>query len=206
MKLVGSQTSPFVRKVRIVLAEKRIDYAFIEDSPWVEETQVPNHNPLGKVPVLILEDNSTLFDSRVIVEYLDMVSPVARLIPEHKREKIKVKRLEALADGVGDAAATIFIEKKMRPPEQQSPEWLERQSKKIRLGCAALSEELGHHTWYHDNTFGLADIAVGAVLGYLDLRFPEWDWRTPYPNLAQLLDEQLEKRNSFKESAPPKTP
>jgi glutathione S-transferase len=204
MKLIGSLTSPFVRKVRIVLAEKRIEYTLIEDSPWVEETLAPTYNPLGKVPVLLLEDGSTLYDSRVIVEYLDMVSPVTRLIPEHTRERIKVKRLEALADGVADAAATIFIEKKFRPVEQQSPEWLERQSKKITLGCAALSEELGQRTWYHDNAFGLADISVGAILGYLDLRFPEWDWRTPHPNLAQLVDNQLNKRNSFKDSAPPK--
>lgn len=205
MKLVGSLTSPFVRKVRMVLAEKRIEYVFVEDSPWVETTGVPDHNPLGKVPVLIMEDQSTLFDSRVIVEYLDMVSPVAHLIPQDKRMRIKVKRTEALADGIADAAATIFIEKKQRPIEQQSPEWIERQWKKIVAGCEALSHELGTRTWFHDNTYSLADIAVGAVLGYLDLRFPEWNWREKHSNLSYFLDTTLSKRPSFKDTIPPKS-
>ena len=119
MKLVGSPTSPYVRKVRIVLAEKHIDYDFEVDIPWNADSHVPDYNPLGKVPVLIMDDGATLFDSRVIVEYLDNVSPVSRLIPEPNRHRITVKRWEALADGISDAAATIFLERK-RPAAQQS--------------------------------------------------------------------------------------
>jgi len=203
MKLVGSLTSPFVRKVRIVLAEKHINYTFIEDSPWLEETAVPTYNPLGKVPVLLLEDNTTLFDSRVIVEYLEMRSPIAPLIPEDKKQRIAVKRLEALADGVADAAATIFIEKKLRPLEQQSFQWIERQFKKIDLGCLALASELEKdHQWFNQNTYGLADIAIGATLGYLDLRFPERNWKILHPNLAQFM-ERLSQKASFKDTCPP---
>ena len=112
MKLIASLTSPFARKTRIVLAEKRIDYDLTVDVPWNADTQVPEYNPLGKIPVLVMDDGSTLYDSRVIVEYVDTLSPVSRLIPDGNREKIQVKRWEALADGVCDAAATIFLEKK----------------------------------------------------------------------------------------------
>ena len=130
MKLIASLTSPYARKVRIVLAEKKIDCDLVEDSPWVPETTVPDYNPLGKVPVLVLDDGTTLFDSRVIVQYLDTVSPVSRLIPETGRQRIAVKRWEALADGICDAAAAIVLERK-RAARQQSSEWIDRQRRKI---------------------------------------------------------------------------
>ena len=110
MKLVGSLTSPYVRKVRAVLAEKKIEYEFVIDVPWSADTRVPDINPLGKVPVLILDDGSTLFDSRVIAEYLDSVTPNNRLLPSPNRERITIKRWEALADGVVDAAVAIVLE------------------------------------------------------------------------------------------------
>ena len=95
MKLIGTHTSPFVRKVRIVLAEKKIDYEFAIDSPWLGDSQVQNINPLGKIPVLLLDDETPLFDSRVIVEYIDSVTPNAKLFPTPNRERIDVKRWEA---------------------------------------------------------------------------------------------------------------
>ena len=111
MKLIGSLTSPYVRKVRIAAMEKHIDLEFVVDVPWNPDTKVGEYNPLGKVPVLVQDDGATVFDSRVIVEYLDTVTPVSRLIPEGNRQRIAVKRWEALADGVTDSAALIFIER-----------------------------------------------------------------------------------------------
>lgn len=200
MKLIGSLTSPFVRKVRIVLAEKKIDCAFEIDSPWVEGNKVAKLNPLGKIPVLILDDGTHVFDSRVIVEYLDATTPNNRLIPASGRERLLVKRWEALADGVCDAAASSFLERK-RPAAQQSPDWIARQQQKIDLGLAAMADELGERAWYRGTKLSLADIAVGSALGYLTLRFGELDWPRRYPNLDK-LNRKLLERPSFAETVP----
>jgi glutathione S-transferase len=201
MKLIASLTSPYARKVRIVLAEKKIECDLIEDSPWEPHTIVPQYNPLGKVPVLVLDDGTTLFDSRVIVQYLDTVSPVSRLIPEAGRQRIAVKRWEALADGVCDAASAIVVERR-RPVKQQSKEWLERQRRKIDLGLEGLAADLGERVWCNGEAYSLADIATGCALAYLDLRHPDVDWRDRYPNLVNLADK-LAKRPSFAETVPP---
>lgn len=200
MKLVGSLTSPFVRKVRMVLAEKHIDCEFEVDIPWNADTKVQEMNPLGKVPVLVLDDCSTLFDSRVIVEYLDSIVPVNRLIPQESRPRMLVKRWEALADGVCDAAAAIFIERK-RSEEMQSKEWLLRQHGKVMAGLEAMSEDLGDKTWCTGDHFTLADVAVGCSLGYLSFRFPEITWAQAHPNLGRLA-EALAVRPSFSETVP----
>jgi glutathione S-transferase len=200
-KLIGSHTSPFVRKVRIVAAEKHVDYEFVVDVPWEAGTQVPEHNPLGKVPVWITEDSRNLYDSRVIVEHLDHISPVHPLIPRETRPYITVKRWEALADGITDAAVLVFMERK-RPATQQSPEWIARQIDKVNRGLAALATDLGKNDWCAAGTYTLADIAVGCTLGYLDLRFAEEiDWRRSNPLLSKLFD-RLMKKHSFKETVP----
>ncbi|MHB1590596.1 MAG: glutathione S-transferase [Sulfuricella sp.] len=201
MKLIMTPTSPFARKVRIVLAEKRIEYEQMIDSPWEAGTHVPDYNPLGMVPVLVLDDEHALFDSRVIVEHLDTVSPVSQLIPKDSRQRLAVRRWEALADGVSDAAAAIFVEKK-RPESQQSPEWIVRQEQKVFRGLEAMAEELGTKNWCTGEFFNLSDIAMGCALGYLDLRFPEIEWRKAHPGLARLADK-LSQRSSFKETLPP---
>jgi glutathione S-transferase len=201
MKLIASLTSPFARKVRIVASEKHVEYELLVDIPWSEDTQVPKYNPLGKVPVWVLEDGKTLFDSRVIVEYLDGISPVNHLLPKDVRQRIAVKRIEALADGVSDAAALIYLERK-RPAETQSLSWIDRQMDKVQLGLATMNQELGEHEWYINDAFSLADIAVGCTLGYLNLRFAdEIDWRRSNANLAELYD-RLMQRASFKETQP----
>jgi glutathione S-transferase len=200
MKLIGSLTSPYVRKVRVVLAEKKIDYEFILDSPWDEDTHVPTHNPLGKVPVLILDDDSTLYDSRVISSYLDNVTPNNRLIPASGRERITVKRWEALADGISDAAALALLESR-RPAKERSASWIERQRGKILAGFAAAAADLGDLAWCHGNAFSLADIALGSALGYVAFRFPDIDWRTAHPNLGKLHDK-LMQRPSFADTVP----
>ncbi len=201
MKLLSSQTSPYARKVRITIAEKKIECEVVEETPWDAGTSVPDHNPLGKVPVLILDDGTALYDSRVIVEYLDTVSPVSRLIPEPSRQRIAVKRWEALADGICDAAVLIVREAK-RPARQQNAESLTRQRDKIDRGLADFASELGDKPWCSGDTYTLADIATGCALGYLDLRHPTIDWRTEYPLLARHA-EKLAKRQSFLDTVPP---
>jgi glutathione S-transferase len=200
MKLITSLTSPYGRKVRVVLLEKKIPFQIQVENPWLPNSVVPTFNPLGKVPVLVLEDGVSVFDSRVIVEYLDHVSPVAHLIPSEPKSRMVVRGVEALADGVTDAAVAIFLEKK-RPPEQQSADWLVLQERTLFRGLEALSEALGENPWYLGNSMTLADIACGCMLGYLVLRSPEIDWREAHPNLARLADK-LATRASFKETVP----
>ncbi len=200
MKLLGSLTSPFVRKARVVLTEKKIEYTFEQENPWDEKSRVPDANPLGKVPVLVLEDDSTLFDSRVIVEFLDSVSPISRLIPSGNREKIEVKRWEALADGVLDAAVVIVLERR-RPVKQKNEPTIKRQMAKIERGLAVMSRDLGDKPWCTGNAFTLADIACGIALGYLDFRHETYDWRVLHANLAKLA-AKLAERPSFADTAP----
>jgi glutathione S-transferase len=201
MKLLASLTSPYARKVRIAIAEKKIECELVEESPWVAGTTVGEYNPLGKVPVLILDDGTTLFDSRVIVEYLDTVSPVSRLIPEPNRQRIAAKRWEALADGICDAAVAIVQETK-RPAKQQDAVSLARQRQKVDRGLAELARELADKPWCCGDAYTLADIATGCALAYLDLRQPSIDWRSEFPSLVK-LSEKLEKRQSFQDTVPP---
>jgi len=200
MKLVTSLTSPYGRKVRVVLLEKKIPFKLQVENPWLPDSPVASLNPLGKVPVLVLEDGVSVFDSRVIVEYLDHVSPVAHLIPTEPKSRMAVRGIEALADGVTDAAVALYLEKK-RVPEQQNPDWLLVQEKTLFRGLEALSEALGENAWFLGNSMTLADVASGCTLGYLDLRFPDINWRTAHPNLAKLADK-LASRASFKETVP----
>ncbi|SMC28812.1 glutathione S-transferase [Andreprevotia lacus DSM 23236] len=201
MKLYTSFTSPFGRKVRVVLLEKKIDCQLIEDVPNTPDSQIASVNPLGKVPVLILDDGKPLYDSSVIVDYLDHVSPVGKLLPAEHRQSVGVKRWEALADGIIDAAILVMNERR-RPPAQQSGDWLTRQQQKIDQGLAGLSADLGEHKWCYGGHFSLADIAVGCCLGYLNFRFPELDWAERHPNLAGLY-ALLGERPSFQDTAPP---
>ncbi len=200
MKLIASLTSPFARKVRIVLAEKQLEHQLVVDIPWNQETQVPQFNPLGKVPVLVIneEEHTSLFDSRVIVEYLERLVPSPMLIPKAAEAYIKTKRQEALADGIADAAATIFIEQK-RPQALQSVEWIARQRQKIDLGLQAMSQVLGDKLFFVGDELSLADISSVCCLGYLDLRFADIAWRAQYPNLANFMT-RLADRESIKQT------
>lgn len=200
MKLIGSLTSPYARKARIVLAEKKIEYDFELDSPWTPDSKVANTNPLGKIPVLVLDDDTVLFDSRVIVEYLDNVAPNNKLMPAPNRERTEVKRWEALSDGVCDAAVQIFLERK-RPAGQQSADWIARQEDKIARSLGFMSAQLGDNASCMGTHFSLADITVGCALGYLTFRFPEIAWRESHPNLERLY-EKLMLRPTFAETVP----
>jgi len=200
MKLIGSLTSPYVRKVRVVLAEKKIEYEFILDSPWLEGNQVSKYNPLGKVPVMVLDDESALYDSRVIVEYLDKMAPNNRLIPASGRERINVKRWEALSDGLLDAAVAALLESK-RPDGERSASTIQRQREKVGLALKAMSDDLGDKSWCHGNGLSLADITTGCALGYLAFRFPDISWSTSHSNLLRLY-EKLMLRIAFSETVP----
>jgi glutathione S-transferase len=201
MKLIGSVTSPYVRKVRVVLAEKKLDYAFELENVWSPDTKITASNPLGKVPCLVMEDGSAMYDSRVIAEYLDTLTPVCKLLPTNSRDRASVKVREALADGVGDAAVLAYLERTQRPAELQSQAWIDRQLGKVRAGLQVMSDNLGEQPFCMGIHYTLADVAVGCVLGWLSLRFPEIDWRGDYPNLARLFDK-LSERPSFKDTVP----
>ncbi|VCU71844.1 putative GST-like protein YibF [Pigmentiphaga humi] len=204
MKLIGSLASPFVRKVRVVLAEKKLDCQFELENVWAADTRIQNSNPLGKVPCLIMEDGGAVFDSRVIVEYLDTITPVCRLLPPSGRERSEVKCWEALADGVLDAAVLIRAEHTQRPEELRSAEWIARQQGKITAAIDAMEAGLGTKLFCTGNSYTLADVAVGCALGYLDFRDPERDWRSGHPNLARLMDK-LVQRPSFVDTEPART-
>lgn len=202
MKLIGSVASPYVRKVRIVMAEKKLDYDFVLDDVWSADSVVQQSNPLGKVPCLVMEDGGAMFDSSVISEYLDTLTPVGKLLPANSsRERAAVKCWEALAGGVLDAGVLVRLERTQRAPEQQSAAWIERQMGKVQAGLKAMSAGLGETPFCAGNHFTLADIAVGCALGWLSFRFPEIDWRGEYPNLAKLYDK-LAERPSFQETVP----
>ncbi|MDB5797747.1 MAG: Glutathione S-transferase [Paucimonas sp.] len=201
MKLIGSLASPYVRKVRVVMAEKKLDYEHVVEDVWNPATTIGLSNPLGKVPCLIMEDGGAMFDSRVIVEYLDTLTPVGRLIPAQGRERASVKCWEALADGILDAAILVRLEKTRRPPEQQNQDWIERQMGKVHDGLKAMSAGFADTPFCAGNQYTLADVAVGCTLGWLAFRFPDIAWRDDYPNLAKLYDK-LAERPSFKDTAP----
>jgi glutathione S-transferase len=200
MKLLGTLTSPYVRKARVVLAEKKIDFEWIPDSPNDPDSIARRVNPLARVPVLLLDDETPIFDSPVIVEYLDNLAPNKKLLPKANRERIEVKRWEALADGLLDAAVGIRLEL-LRPEDRRSDPWIEREHSVIDATLVMMAAELGDKSWCMGTPFTLADIAVGCALGYLDFRFPELDWRSRHPPLAR-LHEKLMQRTSFSESVP----
>jgi glutathione S-transferase len=207
MKLIGSLTSPYVRKVRIVLAEKKLDYQFELEDVWANDA-IMKINPLGKVPCLVMEGQDTIsgavFDSRTIVEYLDTLSPVGKLIPPSGRERVEVRTWESLADGLLDASILARLEQTWsgRSAEQRSAAWTDRQMGKVHAALKSMSLGLGDKAWCAGTHFSLADIAVGCALGYLDFRFSSIEWRQDHPNLARLA-EKLATRQSFIDTLPP---
>jgi glutathione S-transferase len=207
MKLLYTLNSPYARKVRIVAAEKHIEIRLEEVVLAAPDCPVKQYNPLGKVPVLILDDGDSLYDSTVIVEYLDNRTPVAHLLPLDSNSRIKVRRWEALADGVCDAAVATMIEQR-KEESMQDANFIARQMGKVSLGLQVLNDDLaknsalGKSKWCVNGAFSLADIAVGCMLGYVNLRFSAViDLATDYPNLAE-LQIALHKRPSFKDSQP----
>lgn len=203
MKLLGTAGSPYVRKVRIVLAEKKLEYQMVMEDPWSASTSVSASNPLGKIPCLILEGGEAVFDSRVIVEYLDTLSPVGKLIPAGGRERAEVKNWEALADGILDAGVLARLERTWpgRNEEQRSAAWVERQFGKIHAGLTAVATGLHNKAFCFGNHLTLADIAVVCAIDWLQFRFPETDWLAGHEHL-KLWHQKISQRTSLQETFP----
>jgi glutathione S-transferase len=201
MKLLASPASPYTRKVRIVLTEKKIDCDLELVDVHPAENPVNRHNPLGKIPTLILDDGTALYDSRVIVEFLDGKSPISRLIPEDLRDRVAVRRWEALADGVLDAGLLVRYES-MRDKKEQSKAWSDKQLSRMKRGMAQMTSELAERPWCHAERYSLADIALGCCLGWLGFRKPGGiDWHAEYQGLAKHY-EKLMERPAFAETVP----
>ena len=197
MKLVGSLTSPYVRKVRVLLAEKAIPYELVEENAWTATTTVPRYNPLNKVPALVLDDGESIYDSCVITEYLDTLGG-APLLPKDPAARAKARRDEALGNGLMDAGVTIFLERK-REAARQDPAWIARQRNKIDAALATL--EKGVASRGGKGAITLGDIACGCALFWLEFRLPDIRWRDN-PALAKWAGT-LESRPSFAATRPP---
>ncbi len=200
MKLTASPTSPYARKIRVLLAEKHIPFELLEDSPWETDSGVPELNPLGKVPVLESADGEVFFDSPVIAGYLEALDRPPHFIPDDRLQAVRVRQTEALADGIVDAAILVRLES-LRPAETQLPDAVARQTTKIKRALVMLDARLPADHWFHGGKMSLADIAVGCALEYLDFRLPELGWRDRYPRLAAFA-ERIGERPSFVATRP----
>jgi glutathione S-transferase len=200
MKLLSATPSPYARKVRIVLAEKAIPFELITEVPWNHDASARKYNPLEKIPVLILDDGSTVYESRFILEWLEIKYPQPALFPQEPDSLLAARRLEVLADGICDAFVLTAFERR-RPDSMRSQPWLERQSRKIHGGLREVARLVPSAGYCIGNRFGLADIAVGSMLGFLALRAPEITWQTTSPHLASLYDRLME-RASFRDTVP----
>lgn len=201
MKLISATPSPFARKVRIALAEKSIGFELVTEVPWNSDASVSQYNPLGKVPVLLPDDDNPVYDSTMILDWLEIRYPLPPLMPVEPEDVLLVRRLEVLADGICDAVVLSVIEN-TRDSQMRSEAWLARQESKIRAGISATADLVSAETQFLvAETFSRADIAVGAMLGYVSLRYPHVDWRREHPDLAQISD-RLEERPSFKDTTP----
>lgn len=188
MKLLGTPTSPYVRKVRLMLLEKNIPHEYLIDPPREPGSLVVRVNPLGRIPALILDEETCVFDSPVIAEYVDSLNDTPVLIPrDNALARMRVKRWEALADGIMDSAIAVRNER-IRPEEKQEPGNVTLHNGAISRALDFASVSLGNDTWTNGETISLGDLALFSTLVYLDLRQPERDWRTPHPNLTFLFD------------------
>ncbi len=201
MKLLSATPSPYARKVRIALAEKALPFELITEVPWNHDTATPKYNPLEKLPVLILDDGQTVYESHFILEWLEVKHPEPALVPRDPDLLLAARRLEVLGDGVCDAFVLLFFER-MRPQPAQSQPWMDRQLRKVVGGLREIARLVPVDAEYCvGERFGLGDIAVGTALDYMSVRFPELDWQASYPHLVRLRD-RLSERPSFRGSIP----
>ncbi len=200
MQLISATPSPYARKVRITLHEKNVPFELVTEVPWNSTTATPKHNPLEKLPVLILDDGSSVYESRFILEWIEAKHPEPPMLPDDIDGKLFARRVEVVVDGVCDACVSLFWERH-RDPDKQSAEWKARQMRKVDGGLRALAEWVGEREFIVEDRFGLADVATGTVCRYLDVRFPELPWRTTHPNLAAYSD-RIERRPSFAATVP----
>ena len=200
MKLIIAKPSPYARKVRVVLREKNIEFEEIIDVPWNRDTLTKILNPLGKIPILIEDGKEPLFDSKVIIQYLDNLVPNPLFYPESPIENVSAKLVEAAADGVSDALVLICLEN-VRQEKLRSSDWIDRQVTKIYQGAKYLSDYLGAKQFYVGDHFTIADVSAFSCLEYLDLRFPKFNWKIKHPNLKNYWDIH-KNRQSYLETKP----
>ena len=200
MKLISATPSPYARKVRIALAEKGLPFELVTEVPWNEDTRTPLHNPLEKLPILLLDDGTSVYESHYILEYLEVKHPVPPLLPADPDGVLEAKRLQVLGDGICDAFVLLFFER-MRPAEHRSAPWMARQRRKVEGGVREIARSIGSRAWAVGDRFGLGDIAVGTAMAYLDVRFPDFEWRGTFPDLALYVD-RLGERPSFRSTVP----
>lgn len=198
-KLLSATPSPYARKVRIALMEKGIPFELVTEVPWDTTTTTPKYNPLEKLPVLIADDGTSVYESRFILEYLELKHPMPPMLPRDVDGIIAAKRLEVLCDGICDALILMFFEKQRK--EGQSAEWTARQRRKVDGGLREMARLVGDRAFAVGDTFGLGDIAVATVTGYIGVRWPDLGLRSLYPNLAQFSD-RMEQRPSLQNSRP----
>jgi glutathione S-transferase len=200
MRLISATPSPYARKVRIALAEKRIPFELVTEVPWNSDTTVPLHNPLEKLPVLLLDDGGSVYESSHILEWLEAKYPEPSLLPGDIDHRLEAKRCMVIGDGVCDAFLLVFFERQ-RPAAHQSATWIARQMRKIEGGIADMARTVGDRAFVVGDRLSLGDIAFGSVLGYLSVRFPEFDWRGRHPGLGRYYDD-LSRRPSFRDTVP----
>jgi glutathione S-transferase len=200
LKLISATPSPYARKVRIALAEKNLPFELITEVPWHAETQTPKHNPLEKLPVLILEDGSSVYESSYILEYLELKYPQVPLLPKDADGILAAKKLDVLCNGVCDALVLLFFER-MRAEGQASAEWMARQARKIAGGMREIARLIGKREYAVGERFTIGDIAAATAAGYVSVRYPEMKWREDYPDLAA-YSARMEQRPSLMNSVP----
>lgn len=200
MKLVGSYTSPYVRKISIVMLEKGITFEFVNDMPYEAQNKVTQYNPLGKVPALVTDDGEVWFDSPIIVQYLELLDIAPALLPREPLASLKIRQIEALTDGIMDAGL-VSVREQARPPAQQSETELLRQREKITRSLDALEKYVADGT-LNANELNIATIAVACAMSYLNFRRVSPGWCVDRPNLVKLV-ETLFQRESFARTEPP---
>lgn len=192
MQIIGTSTSPFTRKVRVVALEKDIPHEFVTSSPMIDSAEVQAANPLGKVPVLVRDDGSRLVDSPLIAAWLDSLNDTPRLLPREGHAREVVRQLEAIADGVLDAAVLVRMEM-LRPEHLRSAEWISWQEGKVHRGLAHLDKVARAQRFLVGEAMTLADVALACGLAWLEFRFAERDWRRRYPGIGRLAGELFER-------------
>ena len=196
MKLLGTDGSPYARKVRVAIAEKGVACDFVTASPRDPASGVAAANPLSKVPTLVLDDGTAVYDSSVIVEYIDGLAPAPKLIPDSFADRIPVKRWAALGDGITDAAVAIMHDRRLPAAQQRGDEYVTRQMEKIEAALALIEKTVATADFLHAARFSLGDVVCGAALGYLDRIVPEFDWRSRFGN-ARRYAARLAARPAF---------
>jgi glutathione S-transferase len=200
LRLISATPSPFARKVRIALIEKNLPFELNTEVPWDHTTETPKFNPLEKLPVLILDDGSSVFDSSFILEFLEMKYPQVPLLPRDVDGRLAAKKLDVLCNGVCDAVVLLFFER-MRGPDRMSPEWAARQQRKIDGGLREIAHLVGRRRFAVGEEFTLGDIAAATAVGYVSVRYSEMPWRNLYPDLAA-YSERMEQRPSLAATRP----